>query len=97
MLSRYKKTIETIRYIPSDEITLSQLAKQILKNPVKQGYLTFSNALQLNDVYNLQVSFSRWDDYLLALTPKPLIEQMNIFALREAKVPRTTAVRFNGY
>lgn len=32
--------------IPADEITLNQLAKQILKTPPKQGYLTISNALQ---------------------------------------------------
>ncbi len=32
--------------IPADEITLSKLAKQILRKPPKQGYLTISNALQ---------------------------------------------------
>lgn len=32
--------------IPADEITLTQLAKQILKRPPEQGYLTISNALQ---------------------------------------------------
>ena len=32
--------------IPADEITLSQLAKQIFKSPPLQGYLTISNALQ---------------------------------------------------
>ncbi|MCO5247530.1 MAG: hypothetical protein M9887_01060 [Chitinophagales bacterium] len=32
--------------IPADEITLSELAKSILKNPPEQGYLTISNALQ---------------------------------------------------
>ncbi len=32
--------------IPADEITLSKLAEQILKNPPEQGYLTISNALQ---------------------------------------------------
>ncbi|NPV37816.1 MAG: restriction endonuclease [Brevinematales bacterium] len=34
------------RNIPADEMTLSQLAKQILENPPEQGYLTISNALQ---------------------------------------------------
>ncbi|MCU0325374.1 MAG: hypothetical protein MUF45_09000 [Spirosomaceae bacterium] len=34
------------RNIPADDITLNQLAKQILKTPPKQGYLTISNALQ---------------------------------------------------
>lgn len=32
--------------IPADEITLSKVAKQILKSPPEQGYLTISNALQ---------------------------------------------------
>jgi len=32
--------------IPSDEITLSIIAKELLKNPPEQGYLTISNALQ---------------------------------------------------
>lgn len=32
--------------IPADEITLGQLAKQILKTSPEQGYLTVSNALQ---------------------------------------------------
>lgn len=32
--------------IPADDITLNQLAKQILKTPPLQGYLTISNALQ---------------------------------------------------
>lgn len=34
------------RNIPADEITLHQLAKQIIKTKPKQGYLTISNALQ---------------------------------------------------
>jgi len=34
------------RNIPADEITLTNIAKQILKNPPKVGYLTISNALQ---------------------------------------------------
>ncbi len=32
--------------IPADDITLTQIAEQILNNPPKQGYLTISNALQ---------------------------------------------------
>lgn len=32
--------------IPADDITLSNIAKQILKTPPHQGYLTISNALQ---------------------------------------------------
>ncbi len=34
------------RNIPADEIILNELAKQILKSPPIQGYLTISNALQ---------------------------------------------------
>ena len=34
------------RNIPADEITIMNLAEQILKNPPKVGYLTISNALQ---------------------------------------------------
>lgn len=34
------------RNIPSDEITLMNMAKQILDNPPEVGYLTISNALQ---------------------------------------------------
>jgi hypothetical protein len=34
------------RNIPADEITLNQLAEEILKNTPAQGYLTISNALQ---------------------------------------------------
>ena len=34
------------RNIPADEITLMNIAEQILKNPPKVGYLTISNALQ---------------------------------------------------
>ncbi|HNW97087.1 MAG TPA: restriction endonuclease [Bacteroidales bacterium] len=36
----------TDKNIPADEITLTQLAKQILDNPPEQGFLTISNALQ---------------------------------------------------
>ena len=34
------------RNIPADEVTLMNMAEQILKNPPKVGYLTISNALQ---------------------------------------------------
>jgi len=36
----------TDKHIPADEITLTQLAEQILSNPPEIGYLTISNALQ---------------------------------------------------
>ena len=32
--------------IPSDEVTLMNMAENILRNPPKVGYLTISNALQ---------------------------------------------------
>jgi len=40
------------RNLPADEITLDQLAKEILTNPPEQGYLTISNALQWRLQYN---------------------------------------------
>jgi hypothetical protein len=36
----------TERNLPADEITLNQLADEIMKKPPSQGYLTVSNALQ---------------------------------------------------
>lgn len=36
----------TDRNLPADEITMNQLAEDILANPPEQGYLTISNALQ---------------------------------------------------
>lgn len=36
----------TDRNLPADEITMNQLAEEILSNPPEQGYLTISNALQ---------------------------------------------------
>ena len=44
--------------IPADEITLAKLAKQILKTPPEQGYLTISNALQWRLQYQRIVSLS---------------------------------------
>jgi hypothetical protein len=42
--------------IPADEITLMNLAEQILLNPPNQGYLTISNALQWRLQYQRIVS-----------------------------------------
>ena len=36
----------TDRNLPADEITMNELAQEILTNPPEQGYLTISNALQ---------------------------------------------------
>ena len=44
--------------IPSVEVTLMNLAKDILKNPPKIGYLTISNALQWRLQYSRIVSLS---------------------------------------
>ena len=44
--------------IPADEITLQQLAEQILKTPPIQGYLTISNALQWRLQYQRIVTLS---------------------------------------
>ena len=44
--------------IPADEITLQQLAEQILKTPPMQGYLTISNALQWRLQYQRIVTLS---------------------------------------
>lgn len=44
--------------IPADDITLSQIAKQILQNKPKLGYLTISNALQWKLQYGRVVALS---------------------------------------
>ena len=44
--------------IPADEITLQQLAEQILKTPPMLGYLTISNALQWRLQYQRIVTLS---------------------------------------
>jgi len=44
--------------IPADEITLNQLAKQILESPPLQGYLTISNALQWRLQYQRVVTLN---------------------------------------
>ncbi|RLD90721.1 MAG: restriction endonuclease [Bacteroidetes bacterium] len=44
--------------IPADDIALSQIAKQVIKNPPKLGYLTISNALQWRLQYGRVVSLS---------------------------------------
>jgi hypothetical protein len=47
------------KHIPADEITLSQLANQILKTPPVQGYLTISNALQWRLQYQRIVTLDK--------------------------------------
>lgn len=45
--------------IPADEITLNQLANQILNTPPEQGYLTISNALQWRLQYQRIVTLDK--------------------------------------
>jgi hypothetical protein len=47
------------RNIPADEVTMTSIARQILKNPPKQGYLTISNALQWRLQYQRMVSLEK--------------------------------------
>lgn len=46
------------RHIPADEMTLKNLAEQVLQNPPEQGYLTISNALQWRLQYQRIVSLT---------------------------------------
>ncbi len=46
------------RNLPGDEVTLSDLAREILENPPKEGYLTISNALQWRLKYSRVVSMT---------------------------------------
>lgn len=48
--------------IPGDEVTLYQLAGEIIKNPPKVGYLTISNALQWRLQYSRIVSLTEHID-----------------------------------
>ncbi len=47
------------RNIPADDITLNNIAKQIIKNPPTQGYLTISNALQWRLQYQRIVDLNK--------------------------------------
>ncbi len=48
--------------IPSDEVTLMNMAEDILKNPPKIGYLTISNALQWRLQYRRIVNLTETVD-----------------------------------
>ena len=54
------------RNIPGDEVTLLNMAKDILKNPPEVGYLTISNALQWRLQYGRIVSL---DEKVDGITP----------------------------
>ncbi|NOX45606.1 MAG: restriction endonuclease [Chlorobi bacterium] len=58
------------RNIPADEITLNQIAKQILKKTPKLGYLTISNALQWRLQYGRVVSLSEKVDGIIKIVDK---------------------------
>lgn len=56
--------------IPADDITLSQIAKQILQTPPKLGYLTISNALQWRLQYGRIVALSEKVDGITKIVDK---------------------------
>jgi hypothetical protein len=58
------------RNIPADEITLNQLAHQILAMPPKQGYLTISNALQWRLQYGRIVSMTQAVEGIIRIIDK---------------------------
>lgn len=58
--------------IPSDEVTLMNMAEDILKNPPKIGYLTISNALQWRLQYSRVVKLSETVDGII-----PIIKYSN--------------------
>lgn len=58
------------RNIPADEITLNQLAEEILKNKPAQGYLTISNALQWRLQYGRVVRLGEEIDGIIRIIDK---------------------------
>jgi hypothetical protein len=56
--------------IPADEITLLQLAEQILNTLPEQGYLTISNALQWRLQYQRIVDLSENIDGIIKIVDK---------------------------
>ena len=56
--------------IPADDITLSQIAKQILRNPPKIGYLTISNALQWRLQYGRVVALNEKVEGIIKIVDK---------------------------
>lgn len=53
------------RNIPSDEVTLMNLARQIMRNPPKIGYITISNALQWRLQYSRIVNLEEEVDGII--------------------------------
>lgn len=60
----------TDRNLPADEITMNQLADEILRNKPKQGYLTISNALQWRLQYGRIVELSEKVDGIIRIISK---------------------------
>jgi len=56
--------------IPADDITLTQIANQILENPPELGYLTISNALQWRLQYGRVVALSEKVDGITKIVDK---------------------------
>ncbi|RLD42434.1 MAG: restriction endonuclease [Bacteroidetes bacterium] len=56
--------------IPADDITLTQIAKQILQNAPRLGYLTISNALQWRLQYGRVVALSEKVDGITKIIDK---------------------------
>ena len=56
--------------LPADDITLSQIARQILKNTPEQGYLTISNALQWRLQYQRIVDLKLEINGITQIVPK---------------------------
>lgn len=55
----------TDRNIPGDEMTLGQLAEEVLEREIVQGYLTISNALQWRLQYQRVISLSNSVDGIM--------------------------------
>ena len=60
----------TDRNLPADEITMIDLADEILRNKPEQGYLTISNALQWRLQYGRVVKLSESVDGIVRIINK---------------------------
>ncbi len=60
----------TDRNLPADDIAMTQLAEEVLKNKPEQGYLTISNALQWRLQYGRIVKLSENVDGIVRIVNK---------------------------
>jgi hypothetical protein len=60
----------TDRNLPADDITMAQLAEEVLKNKPEQGYLTISNALQWRLQYGRIVKLTENVDGIVRIINK---------------------------